>query len=144
MSIKFTQIPLGFILNYAGARKSTLQVPTLSLCSPPETDLIDIDPEWFMEVRGKRNVFGREQGYLYLSRKGLEHFKPQLKEAFENKINVHPCNLEWVEHLTWENWLEKAEQELQEIEKNTKKYADKMMTKARKIMKEAKALYPSS
>lgn len=67
----------------------TLQVPVISI--GPET-LASYPDEYFMFLKivgfnqkvgaRQRIAVGREPGFLYLSKKGFDHFKADLKQAF--------------------------------------------------------------
>jgi len=61
----------------------SLQVPELYIgCAPDPKNLVDVPDEYFIRNNYDKPAVGRESGFLYLSRKGYEHFKPTIKSKW--------------------------------------------------------------
>ena len=81
------RLPEGAITYLASEGRITLQVPPFVIGEISR--MIDYPDEWFHYVKMIREncyrpVFGREQGYLHLTRAGWEANREALREAFES------------------------------------------------------------
>jgi hypothetical protein len=73
----------------------TLQIPELdidtfkgvSLSVDNDKHTVEMPDDWFMRLRGSLPCAGRQQGFLFLSRKGYNANKSHLKSAFEKALN---------------------------------------------------------
>ena len=74
------------ITTLAAEGRRTLQVPDLVIAIPPvrleEVEYEEVPDEWFTRLKRDVPCAGKENGFLYLSRKGYEANKERLKEAF--------------------------------------------------------------
>lgn len=68
--------------------RKTLQVPQYSHGFKDDPSYTDYPDEYFVEAKfhgvKHRICVGREDGCMFMSRLGFEHFKPELKKAFES------------------------------------------------------------
>lgn len=66
----------------ASEGRITLQIPTLYIGKLPN-DVVDLPDNWFCQMRyPRRPCVGREQGFLYLTKKGWDANKKDIKKAF--------------------------------------------------------------
>lgn len=82
--------------------------------------------EWFIRAKcvgaHHRRVFGKEQGFLFLSREGWEANKEIIKETFEeSKLGRY-----YRGNDSWDKFVEEAEKFLDDVDKTTEKYREKV------------------
>lgn len=85
----------GCFLTLAEEGRLTLQT-TQYYIGADSDDYVDYPDEYFMELKiigSKQGVTryraacGREEGFLYLTRTGFEHFKADMKQAFNKRVD---------------------------------------------------------
>lgn len=125
----------GYLEHLRSRGKYSLQVGEVALGSPvPAT--VEAPDEWFERLKvcsglrrgtaGQRRPFGREQGFLFLSRAGYEANREQLREIVER------YNAEWPgEGFTWQAFNAVAMAHFDMVDECTRRHADKMAFKAR-------------
>jgi hypothetical protein len=98
----------------------TLQIPTISLSIPgyPQTTeaetVYEHPDDWFCILKNERLAVGKEQGFLFWTRKGFL----ANKEAIKNNFSTTRCS--------WEYFEAKAEEFFDKIEKNIEKQLKKL------------------
>jgi len=121
------KISKGAITSLARQGYLTLQVPDLEIRIGeeaklnPKWEIEELPDAWFCRTKcynakGSRLVFGREQGFLYLTREGWEANREALKEAFQSSSNKRG---------DWPEFVEKAENFLRNLDSNTAAYVQK-------------------
>ena len=93
----------------------TLQVPQFSIdLNGPGTDHTDLSDDYVIPVKSvscykQRIAIGREQGFMYMSRKGFNHYLNDIKASFSSSRG------------TWQEFLAYAKDELDTIEAESRK-----------------------
>jgi len=121
------------ILSHPSAGRITLQVPEWSLFTDPKAAQ-DAEPtenhpdEFFMEMKragaALRPAVGREEGYIYLTRKGWEFFKADIEKAFKSVANPRGTWAEFEGYAAAH--FEEAERARQRFIKTTQAKLDEM------------------
>jgi len=114
----------GVITSLASEGRLTLQVPQYDIiikegraffaqsltCAEGAKEHPD---EWFVWLKNSRPAIGRESGFLFLTRKGWEANKEEIKKAFEASKTKRG---------TWKEFEDHAEYHLKEVEEKTQKH----------------------
>lgn len=83
--------------------------------------LVEYPDDFFMRVKTNRLTSGKESGFLYLSPKGWEHFKAEIKKAFEDSDNPRG---------TWDEFENKVQELFAEIRKVSQKREQRLRQQA--------------
>jgi hypothetical protein len=113
-------------------RRITLQIPDLiidqNICK--KADLSKYPKEWFCYLKDDALVAGKEQGFLFWSKKGWEANKEKIKEEFNNSTIIRNP------HLNWSDFEKHANKHFKMVEDKTKKKMKRMLKKADQLKKE--------
>jgi hypothetical protein len=123
----------------------TLQVPVMALTfAPADEPLTEEHPdEYFIHTNPlgdyrSRLAVGREQGFLFLSRRGFEHFRETLRECFEEgrgRMQERGHDIETFEQF--EQW---ADEWFHDLLQNTINHFDHQCALANRKYEEARSL----
>ncbi len=106
----------------------TLQVPTRDLWlteNPPEPEIEEIPDDWIILLRANNSIaIGKESGFCYLTKKGWEHNKDEIMEAFLSA--QHPRG-------TWEDFENHAETHFDDVKAVSKNRLKFLETKAQQM-----------
>jgi len=110
----------------------TLQVPDSVYLLPGDDgsklDLVDYPDDWFTMIKsGDEPAIGREEGFTYLSRKGYEANKAELKAAIESAVDKR--------QVTWEKFEKYAEKHFAGVEKAVAKKLKNLRSKVAELEK---------
>jgi hypothetical protein len=112
----------------ASEGRLTLQVPDMAYgCSSLEGE--EVPNDWIMQIRGGQHIpcVGKEQGFLFLTRKGWEANKDKIKAAFEASKDKRG---------TWQEFEAMAEKHFIQVQKKLNSLIQRLEAK----VKEAKAI----
>lgn len=108
------------IITHASTGRITLQIPDRCYGVDPNQEHEDAPDEWFIRLKDHRPASNRENGYLFLTRRGYEANKERLKVSFGSVQS---------RGTTWEAFEQDAERHFKEVEKKTLKYIDLLKNK---------------
>jgi hypothetical protein len=127
------KVSKGTLTCLAAEGRATLQIPQLVIeihtgkpvaredLGENEPDAIECEADWFMYLKSSGvPVIGRQQGFLYFSRKGYEACKEMLREAFSNKRGSSWADFE----LAAEEHFQNVERHRQRVMRNLKRDLD--------------------
>jgi len=130
------QIFVGSITQLSGEGRLTLQVPECCTTNLTPLPTMEVPDDWFESLKqsykiknpptefntpsesfSMRRCFGKEQGYLHLTRKGFEANKEAIKQAWLNGGRYgHATN------RPWEDFERYAEFHFTNVELSTQRY----------------------
>lgn len=115
----------------SGAKCGYLSIHIPSLCvggNPPNHIEVDMPDEWFMFVNaGPVPVVGKQEGFLYLTRKGYEDNKDRLRTAFELAIASGFDRTDGRGWVAFEEYVENHFTKLAKAIEKKRKYLNKLL-----------------
>lgn len=113
------QIIKGSITSLASEGRITLQVPTMAIGigTAPSVSFETVPDDWFVYLRNDVPATGKQEGFLFLSKRGFDANKTDIQRAFLSSTRARG---------TWADFEKHAEEHFKKVETKTKKRIEKL------------------